>query len=63
MSSFVQFHNFPPSLLHYSKFYSKISGSSEFWKFWTHHAKAMAKNQKVNIAVTYVQVYNFFISE
>ncbi len=61
LSSFIHFHNFGLPLLRYSKFYSKISDSSEFWKFWTHNAKAMAKDKKVNIAVTYVQVYEFFL--
>jgi len=48
---FATFHNL--LLLHNSKFYSSISNFFECWKFWTHNPKAMAKDRKVNIAVTY----------
>jgi hypothetical protein len=35
-----------------SKFFCRISVSFEFWKFWSHNKKAMAKDKEVNIAVT-----------
>jgi hypothetical protein len=31
-----------------------FSASFKFWKFWSHNIKAMAKDKKVNIAVTYM---------
>jgi hypothetical protein len=58
----VLFHNFAPPLLHYLKL-----SSSKFWKFCTHNAKAMMKDKKVNITVTYAaEVYlqaNFCFDE
>jgi hypothetical protein len=38
--------------LHNSKIFSKISDSFKYQKFSTHNVKAMAKEKKVNIAVT-----------
>ena len=54
LSHLIQFCNFALSPLRESKFYSRISDSFEFWKYQTLNAKAMAKNKKVNIAVTQV---------
>ncbi len=40
------------SLLHRSKFYSKISDPFDFLKFQTHISKLIAKDKKVNIGAT-----------
>jgi hypothetical protein len=50
---FPNFCNFSLSLSRLSKFYTRISDSVKFQKFWTHNLKAMAKDKKVNIAVTW----------
>ncbi len=52
LSKLIQFYNFTLSLLAVFKFFGNISSSFEFWKFWTHNAKAMTKDKKVNIVVT-----------
>jgi hypothetical protein len=41
------------SLLLFSKFLGKILDSFQLQKFQTQNTKAMAKDKKVNIAVTY----------
>jgi hypothetical protein len=33
------------------KFFFSVLIFFEFWKFWTHNMKAMAKDKKVNITV------------
>ncbi len=50
-SPFIQFHNFAFS--QYLKFYNIILDSFEFCKFQAHNEKTMAKDKKVNIAVTH----------
>ncbi len=52
-SNFVHSRKFMISLLRDSKFFGNILHSLEFQKIWTHYAKAMAKDNKVNIAVAY----------
>jgi hypothetical protein len=47
-----QFHTFMISLLQFSKIFSKILDSFTLQKFWTRNLKLMAKDKKVNIAVT-----------
>ncbi len=42
-SHFIQFLNFVILLLRYSKFFTRISDSFKFQKFWTHCVKVMAK--------------------
>jgi hypothetical protein len=53
-NNFIQFCNFALSLLQFLKIVGIISDSFELLKFWTHYTKAMAKDKKVNIAVTYL---------
>jgi hypothetical protein len=52
-SNFFQFDNFLLSLLQFSIFFGKILDYFELQKFWTNHTKAMAEDEKVNVAVTY----------
>jgi len=61
LSRFTKFCTFSLLLLHYSKFYCKFLNSFEFCKIQTHNLKAMAKDKKVNIAVTYLLVYEGLI--
>jgi hypothetical protein len=35
-------------------FFGNILDPFELWQFWTHNTKAMAKDKKVNIAVTHM---------
>ncbi len=51
-SDFVQFCKLALSLLRYTKLKSVILDSFQFEKFWSHISKVMAKDKKVNIAVT-----------
>ncbi len=48
-------NHFLLSLSHYSKFYGRIFDSFEFQKFLTQTEKMMAKDKKVNIAVSYLK--------
>ncbi len=50
--NFVQFNNFVLSLFQFSNYFGNISDSFKLPKFWTHNMKAMAKDKRVNIAVT-----------
>ncbi len=51
-SNSAQFCNFELLLLQLLKFFGKLLGSFELQKFQTKNMKAMAKDKKVNIAVT-----------
>jgi hypothetical protein len=51
-SHFVHFSDFALLFLMFSKNFGKILDSFELQKFWTHNAKAKAKDKKVNIAAT-----------
>jgi len=51
--TFIQFHTFALSLLQFSKFFINILDSFKLRQFWTRNTKAIAKDKKVNITVTY----------
>ncbi len=45
-SCFAKFNNFALLLLNYLKFYSRISDTFEFQKFWNGYLKAISKDKK-----------------